>query len=374
MRQAVLAAALLLGTGYLVSTMETNNAHQTQPASELAKDKNSSTPNTTQPLKVDFQDAQPLSMTFHDNSKFYVSFFVRNDEDFSVTLSFDAVLQDNQKKVLNSSPKILSDATVPQNRLRSITIEIDTEKYDVPLSGYLEMTASGGPENRKPPHLYRALKIPPALPSNIATRLFGWTLYIAIAAVVTSIIVLAAKDGLGQRLGPPSWNFSDSWGTNITVAGAVLSTLLSFSALPEQTHYLNKIAYLCLSLIFSALITIAPSIYALIRTPVNVQGSDTPQYQGYVVPFAIASGVTLWGALGQLGTVALLFGELVASKEIANTILCWLIVLLGVVAVLLVIYAVRMITGIPKQHGAPKLVAKGAEAAPTQRLQSWPVL
>ncbi len=103
-----------------------------------------------------------------------------------------------------------------------------------------------------------------------------------------------------------------------------------------------------------------------------VSGSDKPQYQGYVLPFALASGVTLWGALGQIGTVGLLFGELLAANEIANTVLLALIVFLGIVAILLVIYAVMTIITIPEQHGSAKFVAKNAWAA--VQLPTWPVL
>jgi hypothetical protein len=392
MRQAFFWTVLLLGGGtavdYLLQTSGANVGQPAAPKSPDSKDKPPAAASATQALKVDFQDSQPLSMSQAAASKYRVSFFVKNDEDVEVTISFGAVLQDNDKQLLRSTPTIICEKKnapcdkVPGNGFDNVTIELDTQvnnqKYSLPLSGYLAMTATGDVKDRKAAHQYRTLKIPPALPSAIATQLFRWALIASACIVVISIIVLAVQGDLGRRMGPPSWNFGDSWGTNITVGGALLTTLLGFSALPEQTHYLNKTAYLCLSLIFAALITIAPSIYALIRTPVTVQGSDTPQFQGYVLPFAVASGVTLWGTLGQLGAVGLLFGELRESQEISQTVLCSLVVLLAAVAILLVIYAFRTIVQTPSKHGsATKLEAaaapKVAPAAPA-KLPNWPVL
>lgn len=392
MRQAFFWTILLLGGGtavdFLIQTSVANVNQPAAPSSPDSKDKPAGAASATQALKVDFQDSQPLSMSHAAGSKYRVSFFVKNDEDVAATLSFDAVLQDNDKQVLRTTPTIICKKKnttcdkVTGNGFDNITIELDTQgnnqKSSLPLSGYLAMTATAEVRDRKAAHQYRTMKVPPALPSAVATQLFRWTLIASACVVVISIIVLAAQGNLGRRMGSPSWNFGDSWGTNITVGGALLTTLLGFGALPEQTHYLNKAAYLCLSLIFAALITIAPSIYALIRTPVLVQGSDTPQYQGYVVPFALASGVTLWGTLGQLGTVGLLFGELQESQEISQTVLCSLVVLIAAIAILLVIYAFRTIVQTPSKHGSATKLEEAGEAKPAfvapAKLPNWPVL
>jgi hypothetical protein len=389
MRQAFFWTVLLIGGGTGINVLtRASTASAGQPNTPKSSDlkDTSITAGATQKAKVDFQDSQPLSMIHAVGSKYRVSFFVRNDEDAEATISFGAVLQDNDRKVLRLTPTIICEKQdvpcdkVPANGFDNVTIELDSQthnqKYALPLNGYLAMTAVM--KDPKAIHQYRTLKIPPALPSAVATQLFQGTLLASACVVVISIVLLALQGNLGRRMGPPSWNFGDSWGTNITVGGALLTTLLGFSALPEQTHYLNKTAYLCLSLIFTALITIAPAIYALIRTPVTVQGSDTPQYQGYVLPFAIASGVTLWGTLGQLGAVGLLFSELRESQEISSTVLCALAVLLAAIAILLMIYAVRTIIQLPAKHGsATKLkMPLPAKAAPAAliKLPNWPVL
>jgi hypothetical protein len=378
MRNGLVWAFLLLGAGYSfdtfrqISTAAQGTQSSQAPAGAPAKPAVAQDPSTMPVAKVDFQDAQPLSMSWHDGTQYRASFFVRNDDGADATATFAVVLHDNKKSVLKSDAKLVSGSgLVPRNRIDEITIEIDAGKSEVPLSGYLQMTANIGAD-RKTAYQYKVLKVPPALPSNTATCLFTASLFASLAMVVVSLVWLGMKGiKFSQRMGPPSWNFGDSWGTNIAVGGALLTTLLGFSALPDQTHYLNKTAYLCLSLIFAALITVAPSIYALLRTPVDVTGSSTPQYQGYVLFFALASGVTVWGALGQLETVGLLFAELADAREISRSVLISLVTVLGLVGVLLVVYGCRTVVQIASQQEKVATKAGGGAAGV---LPSWSVL
>lgn len=392
MRKGLVWAFLLLGTSYSFSAFwpalitADGTSTRTKPSAGAGTSDGAGIQNPAanasgaQAAKVDFQDAQPLSLICYSGTKYRGSFFVRNDEPSGgdSTVTFAAVLQDNKKDVVKPAVRLVSgNGVIPSNGFDNITLEIDTGKSEVPLSGYLQMTAKTNSSDKKPAYQYKVLKVPPALPSDLATCLFTASLFASFAVVLIALVWLALKGiKLSQRMGPPTWNFSDSWGTNITVGGALLTTLLGFSALPEQTHYLNKIAYLCLSLIFAALITVAPSIYALVRTPVNVPGSTTPQYQGYVLPFAVACGLTLWGALGQLGTVGLLFGELWAAREISQQMLLSLVTIIGLVGLLLLGYGLRTIVQIAtKQQTAAAAKVEGAvPLAPGPSLPQWSVL
>jgi hypothetical protein len=384
MRSWIISALLLLGAGYTFDTFVPVGAAQlTKPTqatpvpSANSPVQNPATNATALPVaKVDFQDAQPLTMNWQNGSMYRASFFVRNDEPDDSTLMFSAVLQDNNKDVLRPDVKLVSGkGVVTHNRFDEITIEIDVGKSEVPLSGYIQMEAKTGSDKKQPAYQYKMLKVPPQLPSRIATSLFTASLVASVVAFLVAIVWLKKKGiAFSQRMGPPAWNFSDSWGTNITVGGGLLTTLLGFGALPEQTHYLNKTAYLCLSLIFAALITVAPSIYALLRTPVNAPGATTPQYQGYVLSFALASCVTVWGALGQLGTVGLLFHELAAAREISSAVMCSLIAIVGLVAILLLLYGCRTVVQIASQQQIASRVGGAAPGVAAPPLPSWSVL
>jgi hypothetical protein len=385
MRRGLALAILLLGSSYSFDALKqiaaaTEGARSAQAGT---KDKNGSVVQnsagnaTPAPVvKIDFQDAQPLLMSWQSGTRYRVSFFVRNDEPTDSAVSFVSVLQDDRKNVSRSDGRIVSGpGVIPKNGIDEITIEIDTGKSEPPLSGYLEMTAKTDSDH-KPAYQYKPLKIPPPLPSSIANCLFIASLLASVAVVFVSLVWLKIKEiKILQRMGPPAWNFGDSWGTNITIGGALLSTLLGFSALPDQTHYLNKTAYLCLSLICAALISVAPSLYALLRTPVAVPGSPVPQYQGYVLFFALASGVTVWGTLGQLATVGLLFGELADAREISRPILYSLVTVLGLVVVLLLSYGCRTVVQIASQQQSAATKAGGAAPGVAGTvLPSWSVL
>jgi hypothetical protein len=376
MRRQLTLAFLVLGTCSLFQAAKETIAKASilqSTGPPVTKDSGSSlqTSPSAPPAKVDFQDNQPLSMWWSTGTVYRVSFFLHNDETTDATVSFATVLADYKNHAVSLQPRIVSGSVVPRNAIGQVAIEIDVGKTDMPLSGYLEMTAKAD-SGRQYGYQYKALKIPPPLPSALAECLSVASLIASIAVVIVSLVWLRVKGvKIMQRMGPPAWEFSDSWGTNITIGGALLTSVLGFGALPEQTHYLNKTGYLDLSLIFAALIAVAPAIYALLRTPVAVVGSSTLQYQGYVLFFALASGVTVWGAIGQIETVGLLFCELGDVGQISHAVLFSLLTILCCVIALLLVYGCRTIYQIASiQHSITE--ARGASAS--GHLPSWPVL
>src|ERR671930_2559715 len=74
---------------------------------------------------------------------------------------------------------------------------------------------------------------------------------------------------LTSRLGPPNWDLSKSWGSNITVFGALLGTLLTSGALPEQPS-IPKPTYAGLNVLFGVLVLVAPFIYTATQSPKDV--------------------------------------------------------------------------------------------------------
>lgn len=326
----------------------------------------------TQAIAVDFADNQQFTMESDGPGKYAQTLFVRNDDSLASSVQFTSELADAKGEPLPTAPfEVSPSSEIEKNSIAAVRIVIDAKNLKTPLSGYLKLVASA--PGHKPSIKYRALKIPPPLPSLLATRLFWISLAATAAvAVIAFLVLLSMKIWLTQRMGSPTWSFSDSWGTNIAAVGALLNPLLSFSALPDQTFYLNKNSNLCLSLIFGAVIALAPSIYSLVRTPAPAPppGSGTAiQYQGYVGFFILASLLTAWGAMGQVITIALLFAELSNVHTISHSISVCLVVVLAVIGLLLLIYEGRTIVQTSKlQKDAQAAIEGTASPLPTWSL------
>jgi hypothetical protein len=389
MQKILPATALLLGAGFTVISLYnlagTAGSRGQSPGVATAPQLPAQPQNApasgdpAQLTRVDFQDSQPLTMASEGPTKYQATVFLRNDEPLESTLQFSLALEDSQKQVLSGGSRVSAAALkIDANSIAPIRVQIDTSNFSAPLSGYLQLTAKSS-SDRKPSIKYRALKIPPPMPSASATALFWVSLGGTALVAVGGILLLMVKDKIwvSQRMGSPTWNFGDSWGTNIAVGGALLNTLVTFSALPDQTHYLNKISYVCLSMIFGAVITVAPSLYALVRTAVVVPvpgGNPAIQYQGYVGCFALASAVIAWGAIGQLVTVAFLLLELWSAKTISVSVLSCLATVLGIVGVLLLVYEGRTIVQTARLQKAAAAAAAGGGAPAGVNLPSWSLL
>ena len=125
-------------------------------------------------------------------------------------------------------------------------------------------------------------------------------------AMATVLVVAAAARAttlkkLGDRMGPPNWDFSKSWGSSFTVLGAVLGTIVAAKGvIPDQPKFLTQPGgYAALNLAFGLIIVLAPFLYRALSSPVPVGGAE-PQYEGYVWSFLVCTLLTVWAVLGQL--------------------------------------------------------------------------
>lgn len=334
-------------------------------------------PNTlaadAQSTQVDFADNQPLTMDSDGKGHYVQSLFVKNDESVTSSLKFTMELENAKGELVPKAPVLVpSSSEIAANSISAIRLEIDAKNLSAPLNGYLRLVASAS--GHKSSTKYRAIKIPLPLPSLVATRLL-WLSLVAttVVAFVAFIVLLGEKIQPNQKMGSPTWSFGDSWGTNIAAVGTLLNSLLNFSVLPDQTLYLSKNSYLCVSLIFGAVIALAPSIYALVRTPSSAPAPGpgaSIQYQGYVGFFILASLVTSWGAIGQVITIGLLFQELENVRIISHSILVCLTVVIGAVGLLLLLYEGRTMVQTAKLQRAAQSAGGGA-ASP---LPTWSLL
>jgi hypothetical protein len=184
-----------------------------------------------------------------------------------------------------------------------------------------------------------------------ATSAPGWIYLVVFGPMIGSAAFVGVRwatlrNGpcdLTSRLGPANWDFSKSWGSNITVLGALLGTLLASGALPDPPS-IPKPTYAGLNVLFGVLVLVAPLVYTATQSPVEVHMTNPnkePQYQGYVGSFLVSSAVTIWAVVGELITVALLFREIERAKSLPTGSLWLLYFLVAVAGILLAFYAWR---------------------------------
>jgi hypothetical protein len=179
--------------------------------------------------------------------------------------------------------------------------------------------------------------------------LFG-SLAVAIALMVVRWLVgeFPRKATLGGRIGPANWEFTKSWGSNLTVVGALLGTILLASVLPEES-VVPKVTYAGLNLFFGILIVIAPFIYTATQSAAaydDSQAGKEPQLQGYVWSFLLATAITVWAVLGEIGTMFAIFDEIRVGQTMPDAAIAVLALVLALSAVLLLVMSWKRVKAI----------------------------
>ena len=293
---------------------------------------------------------------------------VRNDGAAVDDLTFKAVGKDGDKIAVE-----VDKTSIDTNTAAPVTLTFKPTDADLKFSGVLLATAADS--------------APGTVTMSLAPEKSArWWLYLVILLplLVGGVLVIIrwmtfheAGCGLKSRVGPANWDFSKSWGSNLTVVGALLGTILSSSALPEQMAT-SKATYAGLNLLFGVLILVAPLVYTATQTPNSVHRTKLlkePQYQGYVASLLVASAVTLWAVIGELTTVVLLFEEIRTSRSLPVFAIVLLVVLVAAAAALLCFYAFRALGWILKRQcdvatlkteTHSELVARYGAAAPAE--------
>lgn len=140
-------------------------------------------------------------------------------------------------------------------------------------------------------------------------------------------------------VGPPNWDFTKSWATNITIVGALFGSFFSNSVVTSP-RYVPSPGYVVLSILFALLTLVAPLVFVALSKAKQVPrgASSDLEHQGNAIAFLLAMLFTLWGALGQIGTLGLLGFEVLASGKAASATTIFLVILL-LAAVTTVVYA-----------------------------------
>lgn len=187
---------------------------------------------------------------------------------------------------------------------------------------------------------------------NTDTAILG-AATLSLLSTLFSVLAVRWKWGLRifntlkTPMGSPTWDFSQSWAANLTVIGGALAALLSFTGLPNQGQFMTKTDYLCLGVLFTAMLVLAPPLFNFLRRPISVAIPDPEnplnttglRFQGFVGGFLTATFVLLWGVFGQLITLGFLFAELEKSDFISDNSMFLMESVLALLVVALLVYA-----------------------------------
>lgn len=187
------------------------------------------------------------------------------------------------------------------------------------------------------------------------------TTIVALALLVSLLLIAARYLTLDRAKykGPltnPKWSFSTSWASTFTGAGALLATVVSAGALPEEPYLLSKADFAGLGIFFGALGLVAPVVFLALNN------AKAP-----VLVFHGATWLTAAGVIGQLTTIILLLTDALGQASSS-----WLVVLLGAIelvgVLLIMVYVFRAIPATLQEAAA-----KGGAAFPTRRTP-WTLL
>ncbi len=345
-----------------------------------------------QKANIIFLDPQPLNIFSDNQGAISTSVLLKNSGESPGRADFCSLI--NQATECTKDVEIMpphggrQNASLAPGEVRSVLVKIRESK--IPISGYLEVLTYD--QNDNPTNVgFRQLKVNSALFPPIALLPIALGLVIGVLLCLYSAIQLKnlnPKVTLLDRMGSSNWDFSKSWASNLTVAGAVLSTTLSVAALPELTHHLNKAGYAVLNVLFLLLVALAPFVFNLIRKPIISQTAPdgpTLEFQGFVVAFLIACSVTICAVVGQMTTLIILFDELAFATFAPFVVVRFFQVFIAMLMLGLALYASTTIISTAKSQVIHRQVmlaqAANAKGVPVgslkdedSHLPSWSLL
>jgi hypothetical protein len=182
-----------------------------------------------------------------------------------------------------------------------------------------------------------------------------WPALLVALAVGIGAVVLLKRDGISMAdpMGLPNWDFSQSWASTFTTVGAVLNGVISSQALPASPAALSRQSYAGLGVLFATLVVLAPCLYNFLRK----LDRKAWQYHGRVWTFILAGVMTVWAALGQFATIAVLFDEIRLAGYLPDAPVRLLQSILVVGAVGLTFYALSTIRSTVEEQHSVKSVS-----------------
>lgn len=285
---------------------------------------------------AEFLDALPALVEITSPAHGTSTIGLRNAADVDVWVRLYLLAYDQSGHIVETKVTLAQDSPLKARKSQLIVLDILWKDGDLPVSGYLTLdTAKGTNTSEVSVSQSKGVKFTFRPKRVLINKIVFSSLLISALLVTFSWVRLkcqsnrittaskVANDDLRMRdeMGLPMWDYSKSWASNLTAAGAILGSALTVMVLPESTYILSKSIYLALSYLFLGLATLAPFIYNSIRKPLVSQTPDasgsTLTYHGYVILFLVSSMLTVWAVLGQLATVFIIFDEIYRSSSLS---------------------------------------------------------
>jgi hypothetical protein len=398
-----MTAAIAVAAATLLTTLPSTGPvpPSVRSAGEVVPQQDTSA--ATPPVGLAFVDATLPTANTGSDGKIRASVYVKNATDRCLEASLQVTLRSaSGSKIIPakvSGPRV----TVPKSASSfglSLTIipEAKPSLEDYPLSGWLTLETL---QSTGPPPATKSLEIKAISGPNSGNEWVLLRCALLAAAVAVGIAGLTviwryrSKGGLKvllHRMGSPSWSFTDSWSSTITIAGAIVISLLNFAGLPDQGHTLSKKTYGLISLLLAALIGLAPGMYSLFRKPVQAKDAASAlvvQYQGIVLLFLVAAMFTMTGVVAQLGLLGVLFEDLCVAGLLSPEAASLFHGLMIALQILLWVYSVLSIVQTIETQSVSSADAEGTQpsrlflsgtvdsataATVRHQLPDWPLL
>jgi len=126
------------------------------------------------------------------------------------------------------------------------------------------------------------------------------------------ICLAALQQSVGKPVRAPQWSFATSFASNFTIGTGLLTPLLGATVTTDALHYMTKFHYALLSILFAALLLLAPAIFSFFSIPQKISnpaGQTSTVSVGTIGLFLATSALMVCAVLGQLITVGLILAE-----------------------------------------------------------------
>jgi uncharacterized membrane protein YfcA len=312
-----------------------------------------------------------LKISHEDGTAKAQGLWVKNSSASTATVDFSALLEDSDGDpvVISATP---APATIPANRVQRFEVTFDKISNEGALSGQLVASAADVAPG--------TVKVEIAPKRDVTSDL---NLVLILPLIFALLFMIARYETLqpatgaawSTRLGAVNFDFSKSFASTITVAGAILGTVLTASVLPATTLRLTKDEYTGLNLLFAVMVVLAGVVFAASERPARKSDPEPDKerkYEGSVGAFLVSAGLVIWAVLGQFACLVLITLELAAADKFTDVAIAMFLLLLVAAAITVLVYAYKRIYWVIENKSAAGGRRNGG--TPSQATSNWSML